>query len=204
MIIVDVETSGINAKKHSIVSIGAVDFLNPTNTFYEECRIWDGAHIMEGVEGETEIKGATDVNGMTPEQMRDPNKKTVGEVIMLFKKWTETCSDWVFAGHNPSFDIEFITDSIDRFNIEWSLPRRTIDLHSVCYCHMLSKGLKPPLKHQKSFLNSDNVMEYVGLPAEPKPHIALNGALWEAEAFSRLIYGKSLLPQFAQYPVKMA
>ena len=34
MIIVDVETTGIDPEKHSIVSIGAVDFSNPSNEFY--------------------------------------------------------------------------------------------------------------------------------------------------------------------------
>src|SRR3990167_7954681 len=48
MIIIDVEASGTEYTKHSIVSLGAVDFSDPTRRFYGECRIWDGAHIMEG------------------------------------------------------------------------------------------------------------------------------------------------------------
>ena len=199
MIVVDVETSGVNAKKHSIVSLGAIDFFNPSNTFYEECRIWDGAHIMNEAHGD--MKPVQEINGLSPEQMMDPQKQTVGELIQHFKEWTTTCKDVVFAGHNPSFDVEFITDSIDRFNIEWSLPRRTIDQHSICYAHMLAHGVEPPQRNGKSFLNSDIVMEYVGIPTEPKPHIALNGALWEAEALSRLIFGRNLLEQFKKYPV---
>ena len=45
MIVVDVETSGMDAYKHSLLSIGAVDFENPVERFYEECRIWDGAGL---------------------------------------------------------------------------------------------------------------------------------------------------------------
>ena len=38
MIILDIETTGVNPEKHAIVSVGAVDFLNPSRTFYEECK----------------------------------------------------------------------------------------------------------------------------------------------------------------------
>jgi len=47
MIMVDVETTGVDAKKNSIISIGAVDFSNPQNQFYKECRIWEGAEITQ-------------------------------------------------------------------------------------------------------------------------------------------------------------
>jgi len=200
MIVIDIEASGINPEKHSIVSLGAVDFRNPKNLFYEECRIWDGAHILEKGDSD-ELKSAQEINGMTPDQMHDVKKQSVGELIEHFREWVETCSDQVFAGHNPSFDIGFITDSIKRFHVEWSLPKRTIDLHSVCYAHMMSHDVEPPLKNKKSFLSSDTVMNYVGIPAEPKPHIAINGAKWEAEAFSRLFYDRPLFPEFEEYPI---
>ena len=45
MIVVDVETTGVDARKNSIVSIGAVDFENQKNQFYGECKIWEGAEI---------------------------------------------------------------------------------------------------------------------------------------------------------------
>jgi DNA polymerase III epsilon subunit-like protein len=66
MIIIDIEASGVDYKKHSIVSIGALDFSNPTNRFYGECQIWPGAHIMDE---------ALKVNGFTKDQITDPNKK---------------------------------------------------------------------------------------------------------------------------------
>ena len=42
---------------------------------------------------------------------------------------------------------------------------------------------------------------YVGLPPEPKPHHALTGAKVEAEALSRLLFGKILLKEFAHYEI---
>lgn len=75
MIVIDVEASGVSPEKNSLVSLGAVDFANPQNRFYEECRIWDGAHIE---------KGALEVNGFTREQITDPKKKTDREVVTDF------------------------------------------------------------------------------------------------------------------------
>src|SRR4051812_32241086 len=65
MLVVDVEASGIDPQKHSIVSVGALDIANPTNRFYMECRVWEGAHIMPD---------ALAVNGFTKEQITDPTK----------------------------------------------------------------------------------------------------------------------------------
>ena len=99
MIIVDVETSGVNPKMNSIVSIGAVDFLDSQNRFYGECRVWDGAEI-------TEI--SSKINGFTVEQMRDPKKKSVEELIDEFFQWMEPLENKTLAGHNPTFDRDFL------------------------------------------------------------------------------------------------
>ena len=45
MIVVDIETTGTNPQKHSIVSIGAINLEASAERFYIECRIWVGAHI---------------------------------------------------------------------------------------------------------------------------------------------------------------
>ena len=37
MLIIDIETSGTDVRTHGLVSIGAIEFENPTNTFYGEC-----------------------------------------------------------------------------------------------------------------------------------------------------------------------
>jgi hypothetical protein len=44
-------------------------------------------------------------------------------------------------------------------------------------------------------------MQYVGIPPEPKPHVAINGAIWEYEALHRLIYEKQGLEEFKAYPI---
>lgn len=192
MLILDVETTGTEASKHSLVSIGAVDFSNPSRIFYEECRIWDGAHVMDE---------ALAVNGYTEEQIKDPKKQSEGEAVAKFLEWMKDCPEHTIAGQNVFFDTAFIVAGAMRNHIDFSLPHRIIDQHSICYAHMVGRGIEPPVKNKRTDLNSDKIMEYVGIPAEPKPHIAINGAIWEAEAFSRLLYNKNLLPQFEQYKI---
>ena len=48
-------------------------------------------------------------------------------------------------------------------------------------------------------MDTDIIHPFCGLPLEPLPHNALNGAKWEAESLSRLIYGRGLFKSFARY-----
>ncbi len=194
MIVIDIEASGTEWAKHSIVSIGALDFNHPENRFYEECRIWDNAHIMEE---------ALAVNGFTEAQITDPTKKSEGEVARMFLEWSEHISDRTLAGQNVSFDRDFLRAACDRADLPWDIAHRTIDTHSLCYMHMVTHGVTPPLdvEHRRTALNLDAVMNYCGIPDEPEPHNALTGALSHAEVISRLLYSKKLLPEFEQYEI---
>jgi len=44
-------------------------------------------------------------------------------------------------------------------------------------------------------------MNYVGLPSEPKPHRAINGAGFEAEALSRLLFGRVIFNEFYNHAI---
>lgn len=192
MIVVDVETTGTNPIKNSLVSIGAVDFENPAEQFYQECRMWDGAHV------EPE---AMMVNGFTEEQITDLKKPTEAEIIKNFLTWIELRPNQLVVAQNPMFDLGFLQAATYRAGQDYRLAHRSIDIHTVAFIHMVKRGIEPPMKNKKSDINSDGIMKYVGIPAEPKPHIAINGAIWEAEALSRLLYGKNLLEQFKRYPI---
>jgi len=187
MIVIDVEATGVDEIKHSILSIGALDFDNPENQFYEECRAFDGAHVMDE---------ALVINGFAQEQVFDKSKQTDADLVRHFIEWTKTVKEHTFAGQNPSFDRDFIHRAADRYHLEWPFAFRSIDQHSVCYTHMVKRGIVPPVSHGRSDLNSDKIMQYVGIPAEPHPHNALNGAKVAAEALSRLLYDKKFLPEF--------
>lgn len=192
MIIVDVETTGVHPEKHALLSIGAVDFSHPERQFYAECQIWDGAEVMQE---------ALSINGFTEENICDPKKKSQKEIIEEFYAFVQGCEEHTFAGENPSFDRDFLKASVKRENISWIIPHRTIDLHTLGYTHFLTQNLAAPTKNKRTAINLDFILTLVGLPQEPKPHNALTGAQMEAEVFSRLLYGKNLLKEFAQYPI---
>jgi len=192
MIVLDIEASGVDEVKHSILSVGALDFDNPKNQFYEECRVWDGAHIDDE---------ALAINGFTREQAVDHSKQTDEDLLKHFIEWSKTIKDHTFAGQNPSFDRDFLHRACDRYHLEWPFAFRTLDLHSVCYTHMIKRGIKPPVAENRSDLNSDKIMKYVGIPEEIQPHNALNGAKIVAEALSRLFFNKNLLPEYKKSPI---
>ena len=91
----------------------------------------------------------------------------------------------------------------ERASLNWNLAYRTIDVHTLCWMHIVKSSGVPPVdaEHRRSQLNSKAILNYCGLPKEPDPHNALTGALWHAEVTSRLLYDKPLLPEFAQYPI---
>ena len=192
MIVVDVEASGTSYDKHSMVSIGALDLSNPKRQFYDECRIWDGAHIMDE---------AIEVNGFTKEEITDPSKKTEAEITAAFLAFALEAEDHTLAGQNVSFDRDFLKAAAERAHLDWPLAYRTIDTHTLCFMHMVKRGIQPPVEHNRSALNLDRVLNYVGIPDEPEPHNALTGALCHAEVISRLLYDKPLLDEFSQFPI---
>lgn len=195
MLVVDVEATGTEAHKHSIVSVGALDFANPRNRFYEECRVWEGAHIMDE---------ALAVNGFTKEQITNPKRQSEAELVHAFMHWSDGLAERTFAGQNVSFDRDFIKYAAERAgHTDWPFAHRTIDTHTLCYMHMIERELQPPIdqKHRRSALDLDAVLNYCGIPKEPSPHNALTGALSHAEVIARLLYGRKLLPEFTQFDI---
>lgn len=194
MICIDVEASGTNYDKHSIVSLGAVDLHHPERRFYGECRIWDGAHIMEDALG---------VNGYTEAEITDPNKQSEADLVAAFLDWTKDMEDRTLVGQNISFDRDMVRAACDRADLDYNLAYRTLDIHTLCYMHMIKSGLPAPVdaEHRRSSLNFDDVLNYCGIPDEPDPHNALTGALCHAEVASRLLFDRPLLPEFAEFPI---
>ncbi len=194
MIVIDIEASGLDYKKDSIVSLGALDFDNPDHRFYKECRIWEGGgYNLESLA----------VCGFAVDEITDPDKMPEGEMIRHFLEWSQHMGDRTLAGQNVSFDRDYLKAACEREGLAWDLAHRTIDTHTLCYMHMVKRGLTPPVdpEHRRSALNLGVILNYCGIPEEPKPHNALTGALCHAEVISRLLNDKKLLPEFDQYDI---
>ncbi len=194
MIIIDIEATGTNAVKHSILSIGALDFDHTDRRFYGECYMWDGAHSMDS---------ALEVNGFSEDAAHDTAKMSEAELVTQFMEWTQECSDRMLVGQNVSFDRNFLIAACDRAGIQCDLPTRTLDTHTMGYMHMVKAG-KPPVvdpQHRHTNLTLNTLLVYCGVPSEPNPHNALTGAMCHAEVASRLLYDRGLLPEFSQYKI---
>lgn len=192
MIVIDIEASGVDCRVHSLLSIGAVDFSEPNRQYYGECRLRDGASFMEE---------ALAVNGFLYEEIVNPNKQTEIELVEDFLVWFQKCENHTLAGQNPHFDLSFLEQACRWGGLNMPFAKRLIDLHSIAVFHMISKGLEPPIRKRRSDVDSNMIMRYVGIPEEPRPHNALNGAVWETEAFNRLFYNEGLFKDFERYQV---
>jgi len=180
MIVVDVETSGLNPNIHSLLSIGAIDFSNQMNTFYGE---------LAPISNRSYTDEALKVNGIDIEEWKEKQYPTL--VMTNFSNWLERIEDnTILAGHNPTFDLNFVQLYAGLCGVNMPFRHRTVDLHSIAYAQF-GEGVGVVEKK----LTSDRIYELLKMKHEPKPHNALNGAKWETEAFNRLI----LNDQFAGY-----
>lgn len=192
MVIVDIETTGLDPAKHSILSIGAVDFLDPTNRFYGECRMADGSECTSE---------ALAINGFSLEQITDSKKQSVAQLVTNFFTWLDPIKNKTFAGQNVWFDRDFIAAACRQHNLPHKIDKRLVDLHAVCYAKFVETGQAIPLREGYSGLTTDTILSFVGLDKRPGTHNALDDALLEAESFSRLIRGKALLSQYHSFPL---
>lgn len=178
MIVVDIETTGLDPQRHSLASIGALDYSCPSNRFYSECQVEPGMEIDPQ---------ALAINGFTEEQLRDPTKMTAHELVRRFIAWFEPIADRTFAGENPSFDLSFVRETAKRAGAEFHAGHRTVDLHTLCYSVHMVRGLALPLDKNRSRISLDYTLGFLSFEPEPKPHNALTGAVLEAKCFSELL-----------------
>jgi len=180
MIFVDIETTGMDPEENSLLSIGAVDFDNPENTFYGECRA-DKGSALDPI--------SLTINGFGIDDILDPNKMMSQELVRKFLVWASAVRDKKLAGDNIWFDLGFLRVYLKRLKIRWPFGRESVELHRAS---KITRGLPWSL---------DLVLEIAGIPPRESYHNALNDALLEAEAYSRLKFGKGLLPKFSEHPL---
>lgn len=172
MIVIDIETTGVDPRKHCMLSLGAVD-MDSGVTFYGECK-----HYFES---EVDPR-ALEINGFKCEDISPyhPNgKQWPHELYLSFLEWVKHCPVKLLAGHNVGhLDILFL-EQIHSQKINegtpWPFGYRTVDLHSLAFA-----VFGESLSHEK-------ICDRLFIPPEPKPHHALKGALSERRAITKLL-----------------
>ncbi len=190
MIVVDVQTSGLNPRKHSILSIGAVEFEHSGNTFYIECQVDPDAAV--------EAK-ALEVNGFTEEQIVDPSKPTLKEALEKWLDWAIAIPERTLAGHNTAFDYAMLEAACRKYDLGWPFGSRTVDLHSLAYADYYRRQLEMPKHGGASGITAPMVFEYVGLEPGTGPLNGLEVAKKEAEALSRFMSGKTIIAEYGKF-----
>lgn len=209
MIVLDIESSGLNTQKCGIWQIGALELENPKNNFLEESRIEDDEEITEE---------ALKITEKTEKELRDLNKQTQKELILNFLEWAKTCKSRIIIGQNIGIDLSFIQNKCLRYNImdkfRESIGYRSFDTHTIAQLKYKEKNGKFLLRDGgRSDMNLPKILKFCGLKdsrrimkkgeiiKEGTPHNALEDAKLTAECFSRLMYRKNLFPEYSEYKI---
>jgi len=183
ILVVDLETSSLDARRGSILEIGAAWLLGGgEGEFHMECRAWEGAELDPE---------SLRVNGCSLARCANPSLPTEAEALAEFRIWVGD-EPFILAGLNPSHDRAFLHEalrrSVGRF-VKW-IPHRCLDLHTLAVAYAVAQGLPIPSRGYYT----DEIYAILDLPEEPKPHSAIVGARKEAEALRMLLS----LPEIAE------
>lgn len=192
-LVVDVETTGLNPDRHSLIQIGVEDVMTAA-TFATDCRVWEGSEWSEG---------AAVVHGKSLDWCIDPVKPTEAEAIELLLAWlaqTYEVPPVILCGMNPSFDLRFLQAAAARADQaavrgaregeracgrqirDW-FGHRTMDMHTLAVQWAMDFGHPVP----PAGFHTDSIYSMIRQPPEPRPHEAATGARREAEAFRELM-----------------
>lgn len=178
MIILDIETSGLDPRKSSLLSIGAIDFDNPDDSFYGECQVFQGAEINPK---------SLEITGFTNEQITDSKKTTTTNLLRNFLNWLSEKKDQTIAGQNVHWDVEFLRQELNRSKIDYKLGHRIVDLHSVAYAKLLEQKKEIPLRNNRTDLDLDRILQICGLQSRNGSHNALEDCRLTEQCFRKLL-----------------
>ena len=167
----DLETTGDVFGVHEILEIGLVVFNQDT------LEILDTLNIKtKPLNVENAVPAALERNGYKKENWQDA--VSLEEAIKIYTEKTQEC---VFCAYNVSFDWGFISDAFRRTKIQ--NPMSTFENHDRL--DLLSIAWEKGLKNENSF-SLKSACKLFGVPPEPEPHNALNGAMTAYELFKKI------------------
>jgi DNA polymerase III epsilon subunit-like protein len=205
MIVVDIETSGLDHTKCGIWQIGAVD-LDTREEFIEESRIDDEDLVS---------KEALLVIGKTEKELRNPLKQTQKQLLENFFNWYSKKKNRIFVAQNPQFDLTFLDIRAKKYNLKLPCGYRAFDLHSFAVLKYYQITGKFHLENKSSGMSLSKIISFCGCKDERiilhkgkvvkkgKSHNALEDAKLEAECFSRLVFGRSFFKEYSSFEVPM-
>lgn len=177
-IVLDTELTGLDSKKDSIISIGAVRMLGG--------RIDLGSVFYRMVSPSTAIRPESIViHEITPsEAMQGP------PIEPILQELADFCRDDVIIGHFIHLDMDFINAETRRINGE-TMKNSVVDTHKIH--EWLKENNGEFRKHYRGFCEETNLFSLAKKYRIPfsEAHNALNDAFTTAQLFQRFL---SFLP----------
>lgn len=156
--ITDIETTGDNPFVHEIIEIGLV-LCRP-----ESFEIVESLNIkIKPTQIEKAIPAALERNGYKEENWKDG--VTLAQAMEVYSEKTR---DAVFYAYNVTFDWGFINEAFRQTGFKNSMDYHRFDIMSMVFG-----------KHKKDMdsVSLNSASKVLGIPEEPMPHSALNGAM---------------------------
>jgi len=193
MIVVDIETSGLNPMKNGIIELAAIKLESPEIFYHNYCRL----------DRDDEIDSkALEINGQTEEDIRSLRRPTQKQVLNDFFNWIKYFGEFYIAGENiGNFDWMFIKTKADKYGLNFPLQYRTYDLNTLAQVKYERIFGRPLVIGGKSNMDLTKILEFVGMRDNRKNHTALEDCKLEAECISRLRHGKGLFLGYSKFKI---
>jgi len=116
---------------------------------------------------------ALEVNGMTWDYLKEHGvvlQEAISKIITWLKEQDVNNEEWVFMAQNASFDKQFMIHFMDEWLKFVNAPEEWIDFIPIF------KNLGSKLGLNVFYQNGHHISRELGVPEEPKPHEAIEGA----------------------------
>ena len=166
IILTDVETTGLDPRRHEIIDIGAIKIdqnLNVLGRFATKVKPQYPSSIEPG---------ALTINGYTPEAW--VSAAHPWSAINEFQKFS---AEGILCAWNITFEFTFLDEMFREHKLANRMDYHRIDLPSIAWALIIPKL-------EKFSLNA--VGAHFSLPPEAEPHTAIGGAEYELEVFRHL------------------
>ena len=156
-IVLDTETTGLEAASHYVIEIGCVELLNRRLT---------GSNYHQYIRPEREVGDSVNIHGITDEFLQ--GKPRFAEVLGDFLDYLEGADELII--HNAPFDVGFLNRELERNQAVLTDLRQA---YGILDTLALAKRMHPGQKN-----NLDALCKRHGINNE---HRELHGALLDAE-----------------------
>ncbi len=190
MIVLDIETSGLDKVKSGIWQMGAIDLTNPDNYFLEEAKIDDEDIVT---------REALKIIGKSESELRDNSKQSQHQMIKNFFDWIEKRPIKNFLCQNPVFDVAIVEIKANKYKLKIPFHYRSFDLHNFAQAKYFEVNSQFLIKEAHSDMGLSNILVFCGMKDNRESHNALEDCKLTAECFSRLVYGKNLFPEYSKF-----